>query len=293
MCIRDRFCFDGDSAGEKAAWRALENTLPLMEDGRRIKFLFLPSGEDPDSYVRSIGQDQFSRKVSSAKPLEDFLFEKLATDLDTNSIEGKARLSNLAKKHIRKIPAGVYARLMLERLSELVGVPAESIEQLYSRNTSDGEGQSPKSANTPGSELSNRHPTLRTPQNGKISFYQKPASIKAIELLLQKPEIALSINRDLKPLRSAEDEGRKLLISLIEMIQVDPKIDVFALLGYCYGSNLGNQLTRIFRDEKITPTEGVEDEFVQIMDNILSDIHNKLELLRLKTELRSRVSGGD
>ena len=182
---------------------------------------------------------------------------------------------------------------MLERLSELVGVPAESIEQLYSRNTSDGEGQSPKSANTPGSELSNRPPTLRTPQNGKISFYQKPASIKAIELLLQKPEIALSINRDLKPLRSAEDEGRKLLISLIEMIQVDPKIDVFALLGNCYGSNLGNQLTRIFRDEKITPTEGVEEEFVQIMDNILSDIHNKLELIRLKTELRSRVSGGD
>ena len=57
------FCFDGDSAGEKAAWRALENTLPLMEDGRRIKFLFLPSGEDPDSYVRSIGQDQFSKKL--------------------------------------------------------------------------------------------------------------------------------------------------------------------------------------------------------------------------------------
>jgi len=287
------FCFDGDSAGEKAAWRALENTLPLMEDGRRIKFLFLPSGEDPDSYVRSIGQDQFSRKVSSAKPLEDFLFEKLGTGLDTNSIEGKARLSNLAKKHISKIPAGVYARLMLERLSELVGVPAESIEQLYSRNTSDSEGQSPKSANTAGSDLSNRLPTLRTRQNGKISFYQKPASIKAIELLLQKPEIALSINRDLKPLRSAEDEGRKLLISLIEMIQVDPKIDVFALLGYCYGSNLGNQLTRIFRDEKITPTEGVEEEFVQIMDNILSDIHNKLELIRLKTELRSRVTGGD
>ena len=83
-----------------------------MEDGRRIKFLFLPSGEDPDSYVRSIGQDQFSRKVSSAKPLEDFLFEKLGTGLDTNSIEGKARLSNLAKKHISKIPAGVYARLI-------------------------------------------------------------------------------------------------------------------------------------------------------------------------------------
>ena len=77
------------------------------------------------------------------------------------------------------------------------------------------------------------------------------------------------------------------------MIQSDPNTDVFALLGYCYGSNLGNQLTRIFRDEKITPTEGVEEEFVQIMDNILSDIHNKLELIKLKTELRSRVSGGD
>ena len=77
------------------------------------------------------------------------------------------------------------------------------------------------------------------------------------------------------------------------MIQNDPETDVFAMLGYCYGSSLGNQLTRIFRDEKITPADGVEEEFIQIMDNILSDIHNKLELMKLRTELRSRVSGGE
>ena len=64
------------------------------------------------------------------------------------------------------------------------------------------------------------------------------------------------------------------------------------MLGYCYGSNLGNQFTQIFRDEKITPKEGLEDEFIEILDNILSDMHRKIELLELKTKLRSKVRSG-
>ena len=285
------FCFDGDNAGEKAAWRALETALPHMEDGRQVKFLFLPSGEDPDSYVRQIGQKQFLREVGSSKPLEDFLFEHLSADLDTNTGEGKARLSNLAKDYLSKIPDGIYSRLMLEKLSDLIGLPAESIAKLHSKQAAT---QGPASMRNGGKFSTDKETAgfheVGADQKKVQSFYQKPASIKAIELLLQKPEIALSLNKNLEVLKSAEDQGRKLLISLIEMVQKDPKTDVFTMLGYCYGSSLGNQFIQIFGDEKITPTEGLEEEFIEIVDNILSDMIKKLDLVKLKTELRSRIA---
>ena len=126
---------------------------------------------------------------------------------------------------------------------------------------------------------------------GKLEAYRKPASLKAIELLLRNPEIALSIKQDLAPLRSAEDKSRKLLLALIELVRNDPNTETFTMLGYCYGTSLGGQLTHLLKSEKITPTEGVEAEFNQILDSILSDIVKKLNLLQLKDELKSRISG--
>ena len=280
------FCFDGDDAGGAAAWRALETTLPLMQDGRQVKFLFLPSGTDPDTHVRAVGKEKFELELESAKPLEDFFFEKLSEDLDMNSIEGKARLSNLSKKYIRQIPRGVYAQLMLDRLSQTLGVSSESLDLLLSTNAPKQES-SPPIPPVPNTEWQSSKGRKTT--NTNLSAYRKPASVKAIELLLRNPEIALSVNQNLEPLRTAEDEGRKLLLSLVEMVKKDPNTEVFTLLGYCYGTSLGSQLTQLLAAEKITPQEGVEKEFLQILDNILSDISKKLELLQLKDELKSRV----
>ncbi|MEQ8954164.1 MAG: hypothetical protein RL120_08525 [Gammaproteobacteria bacterium] len=119
--------------------------------------------------------------------------------------------------------------------------------------------------------------------------YRKPAALKAIELLLSNPELATTISQDLSPLRNAEDESRKLLIALIDMVRNDPKTETYTLLGYCYGSSLGSQLTQLLNSERITPIEGSEQEFNQIIDNILSDISKKLNLLQLKASLKSRI----
>ena len=282
------FCFDGDDAGNAAAWRALETTLPLMDDGRQVKFLFLPAGADPDTHVRAIGTEKFLQELNEATALEDFFFEKLSAGLDVNSIEGKARLSNLAKKYIRQIPRGVYAQLMLDRLSQILGVSSESLDQLLA---SDSPAADPSPPPAPPPPHSNWLPGQTNKNTGtNLSVYRKPASLKAIELLLRNPEIALSVTQDLEPLHSAEDEARKLLLSLIEMVRKDPNTETFTMLGYCYGTSLGGQLTQLLKDEKITPQEGVEEEFLQILDNILSDIVKKLELLQLKDELKSKVS---
>ncbi|MFN3165080.1 MAG: hypothetical protein ACE37N_16760, partial [Pseudohongiellaceae bacterium] len=83
---------------------------------------------------------------------------------------------------------------------------------------------------------------------------------------------------------------RQLLLALIEMVQSDPHTETYTLLGYCYGTSLGGQLTQLLKAEKITPLDGMEREFGQIVDSILSDIRKKLDLVQLKSELKSRVS---
>ena len=289
------FCFDGDEAGRSAAWRALETTLPLTEDGRQVKFLFLPEGTDPDSHVRQVGKDRFLSEIDKATPLEQFFFDKLSQDIDVGSIEGKARLSNLARPLIRKIPRGVYAQLMLDRLTEILGISRQSLNQLEAEAPAAARSDAPPPPDAAPFPYSNRRsPPGRSARNGRnlvqLTAYRRPASLKAIDLLLRSPRVALTVKQNLEPLRSAEDEARKLLLSLIEIVKKDPSTETFSLLGYCYGTNLRGQLTQLLRSEKITPQEGIKEEFHFILDSILSDIVRKLELLQLKDELKSRVS---
>ena len=291
------FCFDGDKAGRTAAWRALEASLPLLEDGRQVKFLFLPEGEDPDTLVRKIGESEFSSKIEQATPLENFFFEKLSAGLDLDSIEGRARLSNLAKPLIKNFPRGVYAQLMLDRLSATLGVDSVSLKQLMESSPPPSEPAVPPPGQELPEQLINPVPGYGRQRSGtassNLAVYRKSASLKAIELLLRTPEIALSIEQELEALNSAEDESRKLLLSLIKLVQKEPDIETFTLLGYCYGTSLGGQLTQLLKSEKITPTEGIEAEFHQILDSILSDITQKLKLLQLQDKLKSHVDAAN
>lgn len=285
------FCFDGDQAGRTAAWRALETTLPLMEDGRQVRFLFLPEGADPDTYVREVGKEKFDEAVINAQPLEQFFFAKLSQDLDVDTIEGRARLSNLAKPLIRKLPKGVYAQLMLDKLSDTLGVNSESLDALMATTPPPSEPPSEVPPPPPPPQIGFRSGSASPVGPGEaLSRYRKPAAIKAIELLLRNPEAVLAIDRDLEPLRNAEDSSRKLLLDLIEKVKEDPQIETYTLLGACYATPLGGQLTQLLKEERITPQEGIEDEFLQILDNILSDIEKKLHILQLKEEANTRVS---
>src|SRR5690606_18904028 len=98
------FSFDGDKAGRRAAWRALESALGAVRDGRQLRFLFLPEGEDPDSLVRKEGKAALEARIETALPLSEFLLETLAKQADLDTIEGRARLVDLAKPLIEKIP---------------------------------------------------------------------------------------------------------------------------------------------------------------------------------------------
>ena len=119
------FCFDGDTAGRKAAWRALENSLALVGDGKSIKFLFLPQGEDPDSYVRKEGKAAFEALLESAMPMSEFLLRELAAGVDMQTMEGRAHFLKLAKPLAQQVAAPALRLMLRKRLAELAGVSQE------------------------------------------------------------------------------------------------------------------------------------------------------------------------
>ena len=129
------FCFDGDSAGRRAASRSLDIALPEMRDGVTAKFLFLPDGEDPDTMVRKLGAEKFQLQIENATPLSEFLFEELTEGIDITTGEGKAKLSKLSAPKINRLPQGVFKQLMLEELSRKTGIEVENLKTYVGQQT--------------------------------------------------------------------------------------------------------------------------------------------------------------
>jgi len=124
------FCFDGDDAGRRAAWRALENTLPALADGKDVRFLFLPEGEDPDDFIRRRGKAAFDELVGRAVPLSEFLLSELAARHPPRSAEGRAALVNAAKPLLAQLAAPILGTLLRRRLSELTGLSDQELSGL-------------------------------------------------------------------------------------------------------------------------------------------------------------------
>ncbi|MBS0321966.1 MAG: DNA primase [Proteobacteria bacterium] len=124
------FCFDGDAAGTKAAWRALENTLPALADGKNVRFLFLPDGDDPDDYVRKHGRAAFERAVAEAVPLSTYLLDELKRRHPPDSAEGKAALAHAARDLIGAIRAPVLGALLRRELATITGLGEAEVQSL-------------------------------------------------------------------------------------------------------------------------------------------------------------------
>jgi DNA primase len=131
------FCFDGDAAGRKAAWRALENVLPVLADGKEARFLFLPDGEDPDDFVRRRGKDAFERALEAALPLSQYLLAELAAQHSPTTAEGRAALVAAAKPYVRQIGAPILGTLVRRQLAELAGLPEAQLGSLLASAPAD------------------------------------------------------------------------------------------------------------------------------------------------------------
>ena len=125
------FCFDGDSAGQRAAWRALENALPQLVDGKQLCFLFLPQQHDPDTYVREHGTAAFEQLLQDALPLSGYMLRELSSQVDLRTQEGRTALLQQAKPLITAISAPASALLLRKEIAALAGITQPELEALY------------------------------------------------------------------------------------------------------------------------------------------------------------------
>ena len=190
------FCFDGDAAGLKAAWRALENALPLARDGRELKFMFLPQGHDPDTLVAAEGAEGFELRLKEALPLSEYLVRHLVAQVEVAEVGGRARLAALAAPLFARMPEGVYRDLTLDRLAAEVRMPAIKLrEHLAAAARSAGRGGGPAgsgpAAAGDGPAVGRAEPTRRT--GGRISAGRGNLLSQAIGLVLHHPAAARAV----------------------------------------------------------------------------------------------------
>jgi len=208
------FCFDGDRAGREAAWRAAETALPLLGGNHQLKFMFLADGEDPDSVVQKQGADLFNKLVSEAKNYSDFFFDSLEERVDISSMDGRARLVEIAKPYLRHVPTGVYRDMLEQRLAEKAQTSAQVLN---------------KHLEKPAITKSRAKQAAR-PVSNVIS----PVRM-AITMLLQHPELHDKVG-DFDKITSLELPGVKILAQMLETLYETPHLNTAALLERARGT---------------------------------------------------------
>jgi DNA primase len=207
-CPEAVFCFDGDRAGRDAAWKALITSIPSLRDGREIRFLFLPEGEDPDTQIRKEGRDAFEQRIEQATPLSEFLFQQLTGQVHMESIDGRAKLAELARPHLEKLPKGVFREMMFQRLEELVGLKGRHLD---------------RQSNPPGT--TKPHPTPMGRQHPTATPVRS-----AIALLLDHPHIYEVADEVPIDWQKWDNPGIPILKQILEIIRVQPTLNKAALM---------------------------------------------------------------
>ena len=229
------FAFDGDRAGRAAGWRALENALPQIREGRQVRFVFLPEGQDPDSYVNEFGAAAFVDLVDNGIALSEFLIEELAGQVDMQTVDGRARLAELARPLVNRIPVGVYRELLIESLAGAVGLTAAKLDKMIA---------SGKQENArPGAPGAMRPSRPRQPTGAG-----KPSVVRhAISIVLNHPEAADKL--DVAKLAGVNRPGVDLLRALIETVQAEPNISTAGLLERWRHDEQGRHLGKLAATE--------------------------------------------
>jgi DNA primase len=204
------FCFDGDRAGRQAAWRALENSLPLARDGRELKFMFLPDGHDPDTLVAEEGSAAFENRLNTALPLSEYLIQHLMVDVDLNHVDGRAKLKALAAPLFARMPEGIYREMLAERLAVRVGMPAAAIKKSF---MADGPQRTSQGRPEP-QRMSAERPEPSRRQHGRISVGRGNLLTQAITLVLHHPTAAAAV-KDREALKGVDKPGVAVLKELL------------------------------------------------------------------------------
>ena len=256
-------CYDGDRAGREAAWRALETALPYMNDGRQLRFMFLPDGEDPDTLVRKEGKDAFEARMEQAMPLSSFLFDSLLPQVDLSTRDGKARLSTLALPLITQIPGETLRIYMRQELGNKLGILDDNqLEKLM-----------PKLA--PGGAAPTAPPLKRTTMRVLVA------------LLVQNPQLATLVPA-LDGLDQVKMAGLPLFAELVSRCNENPGLTTGQLLELYRGTNFSQTLETLATWNHMIVDEEVEAVF---HDSLASIYDAALEQRLEELIARDRTQG--
>ena len=255
-------CYDGDRAGRDAAWRAMENALPLIRDGFSLKFAFVPDGEDPDSLIRQQGQAAFEKFLNNAMPLSKFLFDKFLEDNPANSTEEKVALIDKLQPYIHKLPDSMLKNAIVEEMAAHFGLNSEKrLLELQKINAS---------------------PTKKVAtKKTKVT----PVRL-AIALLVEHPHIVSELG-DISVLKPLTVPGIELLSQLLTLCQQNPDIKTAQLLEYFRDTTEGKQLAKLMCWQHHIAADAAADVFLDSIEKLLNDfVENRAEFLLQKARMK-------
>jgi DNA primase len=207
------FAFDGDRAGRAAAWRALNNALPEVREGRQLRFLFLPEGHDPDTLVGAEGKQAFEQRLEGALPLSEYLVQEITAQADLAHADGRARFAEIARPLVARIPEGVYRELLIERLAEAIRLPSNRLKELWAAANTAAPARRDESA---------RESPRSAPRAGQ-SAGRGGLMRQAVLTLVHHPRIATELAAaDLETLAELDEPGADILRALIEDLRRTP-----------------------------------------------------------------------
>lgn len=257
------FCFDGDAAGKKAAWRSLEQCLASLKEGRLAKFLFLPEGQDPDSYISEFGSEAFNQQVDASSTLTEYLFETLLAECDTRTPEGRAQLLDRLRPYFKQIPLQSLKDQILAEVEQRIG---QRIDTRMLRLLGE---EKPATATV--NRLPEQHWT--------------PTRL-AINLLLKKPALALSTGTH-DELADSGIPGIDLLLKLLDRIHDEPEISTQNLLDRFKGDDHETHLYKLaVMEPPVEDDESLERMFADCLERLQNQYVNHRQR-QLITKLQS------
>ena len=310
------FCFDGDRAGRDAAWRALNNALPVMREGLQIRFMFLPQGEDPDSYIRTHGKDGFEAELAKAKTFSEYLFQNLCANIDTHSIDGRAQLVEQARPLLSQLLPGVYRQMMLKQLAQLTRMEAAEIEASLQSQRAPGRNSMhavvhPVESTTAEDNSSGIRTKKVQKSRSSVKMGLSPVRM-AIMRLLYLPRLAQLVKSP-EQLAELDMAGIDILQKLLELLHTHPHINCAAILERWASLDSVNQsyphLVKLAQwQPEVTDEAALEAEFLGVMETLYAQAKEmRLEHLLAKSnhgqlsrqekqelrQLTQRTSGGE
>ncbi|MBI4206595.1 MAG: DNA primase [Betaproteobacteria bacterium] len=260
------FCFDGDDAGRRAAWRALENSLAQLVDGKQVRFLFLPQGEDPDTYVRKAGKEAFETLIAGAPPLSRFLLDELASRVDLSAAEGRAAFIHQARPLLKPMQSNALRVQIVREVAALSRLAPEEVERLC--------------------ELAPMVTRTRTADPRSPRMPQAPLARQLLRLLMGNPKVASTLSSEQHALLSSDPELAPVA-ALVELLKNSGATSLGVVFEASRDSNYADIYEAVAGETLLAA--GSEETVQADLDGVFA----QLELRRVQSEYtRLCASGG-